>query len=91
MESEKTSKNKRKFDVHQNAQLFQALEQCTQLATTIEDKCSEQTGPEDLPTSMIPTAILYNIAACFVEMYNKLLDEKLLVAGYPKSDTSRTH
>lgn len=85
------SKNKRKFNLHENKQIFQALEQCAQLTAKIEETCGEDAGPEDLPMSLIPTPILYNIASCFAAMYNKLLDEDLLVCGYPKTNTSQTH
>jgi hypothetical protein len=91
MESRTDSKNKRKFRVWDNITLFQALEQTNQLITKIEELCGDDTGPKDLPMSMIPTDILYNIAVCYEAMYDKLLDEDLLVAGYPKSNSTKTH
>lgn len=79
------SKSKRKFRFWDNNALFQVLEQVTQIKSVIESKCSETVGPESLPMSVIPTEVLYDIAACYEAMYDKLLEEELLVAGYPKS------
>jgi hypothetical protein len=42
-------------------------------------------NPNELPMSMLPTHILYELTACFEAMYDKLLDEDLIVSGYPKS------
>ncbi len=82
------SKNKRKYRVWDNKLLFQTYEQCIQIKTKIEDKCDESTGPEHLPPSLIPTDSLYELVACYESMYEKLLEEELLVCGYPKSTKS---
>ncbi len=79
------SKNKRKFRFWDNKALFEVFQQVTQIKTVIESKCSDKIGPESLPMSVVPTEVLYDIAACYEAMYEKLLEEELLVAGYPKS------
>lgn len=79
------SKSSRKFRFWDNNALFQVFEQVIQIKGLIEAKCDEQNGPESLPMSVIPTDVLYDIAACYEAMYEKLLKEELLVAGYPKS------
>jgi hypothetical protein len=79
------SKSKRKFRFWDNNALFQVFEQVTQIKGLIESKCTDRIGPESLPMSVIPTDVLYDIAACYEAMYEKLLEEELLVAGYPKS------
>ena len=84
------SKNKRKFRMWDNKTLFQTYDIVSQIRFKIEERCSEEVGPEGLPMSIVPTDMLYDIAACYEAMYMKLLDEELLVAGYPKS-TNKTH
>lgn len=84
------SKSKRKFRLWDNKTLFQVYEIVAQVKSNIEQKCTEEIGPESLPVSIIPTHVLYDIAACYEAMYNKLLDEELIVAGYPKS-TKQIH
>lgn len=79
------SKNKRKFRVWDNKILFQVLEIAAQVKSNIEQKCTEEVGPESLPLSVIPTHVLYDIVSCYEAMYDKLLEEELIVAGYPKS------
>ena len=78
--------NKRKFRYWDNKLLFQSLQKIIQIRAKIEEVCiKEQINPVDLPMSMLPTDVLYDIAACYEAMYNKLLDEELIKAGYPKS------
>lgn len=84
------SKNKRKFRMWDSKTLFQVYDLVSQIKFKIEERCSEETNPQDLPMSIVPTDMLYDIAACYEAMYMKLLDEELLVAGYPKS-TNKTH
>lgn len=83
-----TSKSKRKFRIWDNKFLFQTLQQSIQLKNKIEERCNDKdfTRIEDLPMSVIPTSTVYNIVACYEAMYEKLLEEDLLVAGYPKSN-----
>ena len=84
------SKKQRKFRLWDNKTLFQVYEIVTQIRAKIEERCSEEIGPEGLPMSIVPTDMLYDIAACYEAMYVKLLDEELIVAGYPKS-TNKSH
>lgn len=83
------SKSRRKFRFWDNHFLFQTLQQTTQVKEKVEAKCqAEQISPEELPMSLVPTHILYNIVCCYEALYEKLLKEELLVAGYPKSTKS---
>lgn len=84
------SKSERKFKFWDNRLLFQTYQQVIQLKDKVEQKCIEQEqSPEELPMSIVPTHIMYNIAACYEAMYEKLLSEELLVAGYtPKASKS---
>jgi hypothetical protein len=83
------SKNKRKFRLWDNKLLFDVYQKASQISGKIEEKCNENTSPDMLPASLVPTDILYDLVACYEAMYNKLLDEELLVAGFPK--TSKTN
>lgn len=75
-----------KFNSVDNKTLARTYEKVVQLATCIEDKCAiEQMPPHELPHSVLPTNVLFDIATCFESMYHKLLEYELLVAGYPKS------
>jgi hypothetical protein len=82
------SKSKRKFRLWDNKTLFQTLQSSLQLKDLIEEKCGTELTPEELPMSVVPTEMLYDIVICFEAMYEKLLNEELLVAGYPKSSKS---
>ena len=78
--------NKRKFKHWDNKTLFNTLQKAIQVKYKIEQICYEkQINPLDLPMSMLPTATLYDITACYEAMYNKLLEEELIISGYPKS------
>lgn len=83
-----TSKSKRKFRFWDNKILFQTLQNSLQIKEKVEEKCGNELTPEDLPMSVVPTHILYDIAVCYEAMYDKLLEEELIVAGYPKSTKS---
>ena len=82
------SKSKRKFRLWDNKFLFQNLEKALQLKSKIEEACGDKGTPEALPMSVIPTHVIYDIAVCYEAMYEKLMEEQLLVAGYPKSPKS---
>ena len=84
--------NRLKFRVWDNKALYQALEQATQ----IEEKVLEQLAGDsqdiyvsDLPHSVIPTEVLYNLAISYTEAYNKLLEYNLVTCGYPKATTTQ--
>lgn len=83
-----TSKSKRKFRFWDNKILFQTLQSSLQIKEKVEEQCGQELTPEDLPMSVVPTHILYDIAICYEAMYDKLLEEELIVAGYPKSTKS---
>lgn len=54
----------------------------------------EQLTKEDiteLPSSMVPTKLLYEIVASNDLMYNMLLDSDLIKSGNSKQDSSKIH
>ncbi len=83
------SKSRRKFRIWDNKLLFQTYQQSIQIKEKIEQLCGDKLNPEDLPHSAVPTNTLYTMLACYEAMYDKLLEEELLQAGYsPKSSKS---
>ncbi len=83
------SKNQRKFRIWDNTSIYQSYEQAAQIMFNIEQVCGDAQNPEDLPKSVIPSEVLYDIAAHYVAMYEKLLEEELITCGYPKSTTTK--
>ena len=44
---------------------------------------------KNLPMSLVPTDVLYDLMMCYHAMYNKLLEESLVQNGYPKTSTTK--
>ena len=76
--------NKRKFRIWDNKLIFSTLQKVIQINAKIEERCEKDVTLDMLPHSQFPTDILYDITSCFEAMYYKLLEEDLIVAGYPK-------
>jgi hypothetical protein len=83
------SRNKRKFRIWDSNSIFQGYERAIQIAARIEETCSQNNSPQDLPMSLVPTDVLYDLMICYHAMYNKLLDESLIQNGYPKTTTTK--
>jgi hypothetical protein len=79
------SKNKRKFRHWDNKLLFDVYQKAVQISGKIEEKCNDEVSPDMLPESLIPTDMLYDLTSCFEAMYDKLMEEELVTAGFPKS------
>lgn len=78
--------NTRKFRHWDNKLIFQSLQKALLIKARIEKTCYEnQVNPEQLPMSMMPSDVLYDMVACYEAMYDKLLEEELIVSGFPKS------
>lgn len=76
-----------KFKRWDQKTIFNTLQKVIQIKAKIEEHAEEnQAGPASMPSSVIPTDVLYDITSCFAAMYDKLLDRELLEAGYPKTD-----
>lgn len=84
------SKKQRRFRTWDNKLLYETLKKVTQISHTIESKCNENTSPDQLPVSLVPTNILYDICVCFDSLYRKLEAEELLQLGHP-GQTKTTH
>ena len=82
--------NKRKFRIQDNVTLLNVYQKVVQISAKIEAKCVEEDKPPYLlDRSIVPTDILYDITASFEAMYEALLDEELIQAGYPKSTNTQ--
>lgn len=78
------SKKQRKFRVWDNNLLYTTMHKVAQVVDAVNQKCTDQLTPEQLPQSIVPTDVLYDICACYLAMYNKLETEELLQSGHPK-------
>lgn len=85
------SKSHRKFRVWDNKLLFQTYQQSIQIKEKIEQLCGDEKNPEDLPMSAVPTHVLYTVMACYEAMYDKLLEEELLQAGFSNKSSKSYH
>ena len=85
------SKSRRKFRVWDNKLLFQTYQQAIQVKEKIEELCGDKLNPEDLPNSAVPTDTLYTVMACYEAMYDKLLEEDLLQAGWSTKSSKSYH
>jgi hypothetical protein len=83
------SRKDRKFRIWDSNSIFQGYERAIQICARIEEACAQNSSPQDLPTSLVPTDVLYDLMICYHAMYNKLLDESLIQNGYPKTNSTK--
>lgn len=82
----------KKFRPQDQKTLYNTLQKVLQIKYQIENQAVEkQLHPADMPMSMLPTNVLYDIASCFEALHNKLLAKELLDSGYPKQDQNIQH
>lgn len=82
----------KKFRPRDQKTLYTTLQKVIQIKYEIEAQTIEkQSHPAEMPQSLLPTDVLYDIASCFEAMYDKLLAKELLEAGYPKQDQNILH
>lgn len=75
----------RKFRMWDSICIGTSYEDIMQILASIEQLADEQKAvPSQLPASLIPTDLLYNMAVGYEDMYNRLLAMDLIDAGYPK-------
>lgn len=78
-----------KFKVYDSKLLADIYNILSQIQTHIADiinSTEEIKGPEDVPPSMVPTDVLFNISTCYLAMYDKLLDNDLVKNGNFKTN-----
>ena len=82
----------KKFRSYDQKTIFTVLQKVVQIKYEIEQQAQEkQLHPAEMPQSLLPTDVLYDISSCFEAMYEKLLAKELLDAGYPKQEQTIQH
>jgi hypothetical protein len=76
----------KKFRVWNSKTLLNTYQDVIQMQFLIEEACSSDKpqSPEDLPESLVPTEMLYDILSCFTAMYEKLLENDLAIYSTDK-------
>jgi hypothetical protein len=84
-----TENNKRKLRVWDSSALTKIYNDTFQFKTTIEEMYinSEVEKIDELPNSLVPTDLLFDICTGFLFMYEKMLEENLIKSGFPKPVT----
>lgn len=72
--------------------LQEASKHAHQIVAMTNQVCIEnQTLPEALPPSLVPTEKLYLIAASFIAAYDKLIEYELVKTGNLRSNKNNLH
>ena len=81
-----------KFRVWDSITLQDTVKLAIQIKQKIEDVVDKSRVPPDqLPESLIPTQVLYDLASCYEAAYSELLDQDLVKTGNLKSDKNNIH
>lgn len=76
----------RKFRIWDSAELSKNLKTVIQIRAKIQEIAIEsRTTIPNIPQSLVPTSVLYDLTVCYEAMYNKLLDLDLLETGNLKT------
>lgn len=70
--------NTRKFRIWDSKTIFSSLEHCINIKHGIDEAAGQHLVPEDLPASLLPTDIVYDIVSAYIGMYEKLLELNLV-------------
>jgi hypothetical protein len=83
----------KKIRLWDNQLLSDTYVKATQIHFHIEQLIAHLPGKllGELPHSMVPTDVLYELVMCNEFMYELLIDKELLEAGGKKHDMSRIH
>ena len=77
----------KKFRIWDSIELHETVKNCIQLRLKLEQICIENKKQLiELPDSLIPSELLYIIAASNEAMYNKLLEQDLLKTLNPTTN-----
>lgn len=73
--------------IWQDSLVNAALKHAIQIKENIEHLAVEsQTQPYDMPPSLVPSDLLYNLAICFQAMYTDVLERDLAATGNPRTN-----
>lgn len=75
------SKKHRKFKVWENRVLFQTLEKVVALESVLRNAELSKGNLDTLPSSVIPSQLLYDICVGYMSMYGSLEKQELLDSG----------
>lgn len=82
----------RKFRIWDSAELAKNLKTAIQIRAKIQEIAIEsKTTIANVPQSLIPTSVLYDLTVCYEALYNKLLELDLLESGNFKTDKNNLH
>lgn len=80
------------FKLWDSQALQDALKTAIQIKAQVEDICATNNiSPYQLPHSVVPTAELFDLVACYVAAYDKLLEHSLLLTGNLKANRNNIH
>ena len=80
------------FKIWDSSALADAEKVCLQIKEKIETLSEDsKTEIENLPHSLVPSAVLYDMAICFDAAYNMLLERDLVLTGNLKSSNKRNN
>ena len=71
--------------------LYQVAEFATQFVTKIDEAISEETNLEEVPNSLVPTELLYNLATAYQILLEKAQSEDLIKAGSYHKQPKQLH
>lgn len=78
----------RKFRIWDSQELFKNLKTAIQIRAKIQELAIETKSPiYNMPQSLVPTSMLYDLTVCYEAMYNKLLDLDLVETGNLKTQS----
>ena len=78
--------NPRKLRIWNSLVLYEHMALVDQFVAQIQEMSNEEGLPiSQLPSSVTPTLMLFNICQCYKAMYNKLVEEDLIKENSPKA------
>lgn len=80
------------FKMWDSVTLQESEKHALQFKSMIESLSVEnRTEVQDLPDSLVPTDVLYYMAACYDAMYNMLLERDLVETGNLRGKSNNIH
>ena len=84
--------NPRKFRLWDSKLLHDSLQLCVQYQAAIEDtvlNSEKELEENEVLMSTVPTEALYDLASCYIAMYEKLLVENLIQSNINPSNLTK--
>lgn len=81
-----------KLRLWENLAVNDAVKHCIQIRENIENLAIERyTHIKDLPASLVPTDLLYNIVSCYEQLYSVAMEQELVKTGNLRTDKNNVH